>query len=1005
MKYIPENIIVPFEKREVINKKILTIIQSSQPDKIAKDDVFNCFTGLGKLHGLSRSDYENYHDFSEAKKIEELGQFFTPTELCQQIIDVLEIGEQDTVCDLSCGSGNFINAAPNEANFYACELEPKAFKVAKYLYPDAKIELKDMQYYQPEVFFDWVVGNPPFNFKMKHKGKEITSQLFYCIKAAQHLKPAGILALIVPSSFLNDEFFCKSEIKSIDEEFNFICQKQLPSNSFKAVGIEKFDTKLMIFQKRSQHIEHKPYTVQYEEGSLEEIKERILKPVLQEKENLKAKFILEFNRHNTEDFDYAYHFKKLLFEIKTHPAINRYYQKAYSHVHKLKTQEKPEDMAEKEWADKKLTPAKVLSYLRRIVKKQNSKEDDIVRLVKQQYGFKLKAYSRKKKLEMSKMGLKTYWPFYDLVANEEEMPRQYQELPEVKKVLAKRRKSFQIQSQPFVDMKRNASLDKALSSFVFQGRGNKPANFNETQIHDLGLIFQKPYAQLNWEMGAGKTPSGYSWGIFRRDACRSKNIFICSAAIAIHMTWEPFMIQHQESFIKIKDRADFDKIKEGDFILLTSDMTIKYRRDIKKHLKKIGRKAALIFDESDEITNHATQINKSMQDCFSKLPYKINTTGTSTRNSIVELFPQLRLLYNNSANLMCTAPLIYKEKREDGEVSTKIEDNEFYNKPFPAKGGHEVFKGCFCPTKSTVFGIEKQNQDILQAEDLKPLISKTIITRRFKEIAGEKYKIVSHRINQNQYEEDVYKVVLSEFGQIMNQYFKSTGNSRKDSMLRIIRQIQLLIKACSVPHLFKEYGDKTVLPNKFERLLEMIKQNDGKCMVGCTTKEEAKAYYTYLTEAFPFKPIYHITGSTSFKKRLQIRDQFDREPEAIIVSTQQALSSSVSFRTVKHIYLTALQWNVAKMSQYYFRGIRFDSENQVKVHMITYNRTIEQNILALLMAKERLNEFIKTLEVGDREDVFGEFGVDLSLLNGLITKNYDQDGNMYLSWGSQQVAA
>ena len=92
-----------------------------------------------------------------------------------------------------------------ESNLYGCELDTKACKVARYLFPAANITLGDIRTYKPEVRFDYVVGNPPFNLRWwTEESKEVLSQLYYCQKANELLKPLGILALIVFIVFIND---------------------------------------------------------------------------------------------------------------------------------------------------------------------------------------------------------------------------------------------------------------------------------------------------------------------------------------------------------------------------------------------------------------------------------------------------------------------------------------------------------------------------------------------------------------------------------------------------------------------------------------------------------------------------------------------------------------------------------------------------------------------------------------------------------------------------------
>ena len=195
--------------RKQINEKLLYLIDNDAcaAYDISKADVFQAYTGRGGLHGLRRSDYNSYAAYSETKKEAENGQIFTPAYLCQFVVDCLQIGVDDLVADLTCGMGTFFNFLPNEHNAYGCELDIDAYKVAAFLYPQAHLENKDIRRYAPGVQFDYILGNPPYNLRWWVKeGKTYLSQLYYCIKAAELLKPLGILAVIVPTSFLGDTF-------------------------------------------------------------------------------------------------------------------------------------------------------------------------------------------------------------------------------------------------------------------------------------------------------------------------------------------------------------------------------------------------------------------------------------------------------------------------------------------------------------------------------------------------------------------------------------------------------------------------------------------------------------------------------------------------------------------------------------------------------------------------------------------------------------------------------
>ena len=207
-KYKNAGQIIPQASRQGLNDKILYLIDNdlAESSGITPEDIFNAYTGDGGLHGLKYSDYDSYSEYASAKREIENGQFFTPAPVCQLIMDALRLEDMDVVADLTCGMGTFFNYAPMESNVYGCELDTKAFKVAKYLFPKANLVNEDIRSYAPGIKLDYVVGNPPFNLRWWVDGERVLSQLYYCTKAAELMKPLGIMALVVPGSFLADDF-------------------------------------------------------------------------------------------------------------------------------------------------------------------------------------------------------------------------------------------------------------------------------------------------------------------------------------------------------------------------------------------------------------------------------------------------------------------------------------------------------------------------------------------------------------------------------------------------------------------------------------------------------------------------------------------------------------------------------------------------------------------------------------------------------------------------------
>lgn len=989
MKYNVANVAIPQEKRKELNDKILHLIDSGEFQGIKQEDIFNAYTGDGGLHELNFNDFESFHAYTEAKKEIEAGQFFTPDNICKEIIDIIKPEKHELICDPTCGHGAFFNHI-NESNCYGADIDFKAIKVAKYLYPKANVIREDIRYYNLDIKMDIVVGNPPFNIKFNIDKEEMVSQLYWFKKASELIKPGGIIAVVVPDSFLKDEFFSKSAINEIENCFDFICQYKLDRKAFSSLGVENFETKVMFWQAKSEHTEPNEYKTEY---TTKEHASLVLKGVRQIQSKLRVKLHAEFLSFQSRTFKDK--LKKYLFEIKTHPALVDYYAKALAYIHKFDTQECPAGEDYSKWyKNSRITENMVLSYLKRTVKKQNYKPVDVTKIVRNKYGIKYKPYSNKAKRQLSSLDIDMFRTFNQYCLNK---PLLLDAFEQHYKSFEKKKQEYLLQTMPFHKMKRSEVIDKYLKNFTFLSKLGL-SKFNEIQIHDLGLILQKKYSVLNWQQGSGKTAAGFAWSQYDKQ----KNTFIVSAALAINITWKTFLTVNNIPFIQIKSIKDIENIKTGDYILISHEYLVKYEKQIKKFVKKQSQKVNLLFDESDDITNNTSKRTKAILNCFRRVKRKLLTTGTTTRNNITELYSQLELLYNNSVNMISWPEFYYienKDKNADRAIVQK--ENKYYKKPFPPYYGNTTFKRCFNPSKSSVFGIQKHNQDLYNESYLSDIIQSTIITRKFKEIAGDKYNVKTVSVYQTVEEKAVYLKIIKDLNEILPSVFNSTGNSRKDAMLRIIRQLTLLIEATSTPHLFDFYKGIRI-PNKAVKIMSMIEEFNEKVAVGFTHVKAVEWYESELMKKFPNRKIFKITGKVTFKQRDSIIKEFENTENGILLSTQQSLKSSINIPSCNKVIVESLQWNIPKIEQWYFRFIRYDSEHNTDVYFVNYENTIEMNLLALLMAKEKLNDFIKTLEYRENNDIYSEFGIDESILETLITKEKDEDGKVHISWGESK---
>lgn len=1003
------------EQRRTLNQKVIDIINCGGVDGITAEDIYNAYTGDGGLHGLERKDYENYHEFSEAKKEVENGQFFTPPNLCRLVIEALSPSHYDLVADLTCGKGSFFNYMPVEGNAYGCEIDTKAYKVAHYLFPAANLTLGDIRYYKPDVRFDYVVGNPPFNLRWQDGEDEYLSQLYYCRKASELLKPMGILALIVPQSFLADDFLDKKMIKSMEERFSFLGQIGLPEKAFAPLGVDKFQTKLQLWQKVSATPgwEPKRYTTEllYEIPYLAEdtvaheakrLYDRVLMLPKSDLEKNKSHILLELAREHAASKEFAYQSQKLLNQIKAHPATTDRYMKCCEYVHKFYTQEKPKDMDEKDWSRAKLTEKKVLTYLKKALARQALKPPrDEVRLVKQDDRFVYKAYSKKAKQDMpNSMLMPTQ--IYDAVLDDQ--PEKY---PAFERFLRRKRKEYDVQSQPFSEMAEDAGIAAFLQNLTLWDNENEEnIRLNDLQRHDVNLILQKRYGMLQWEQGSGKTLAAIAVGAYRMIYQHAHTTWVISSAISIRNNWNVVLKNYDLPFVFVERLADLDKIKEGSFVILTLDKLCRIRKQVKKWVRLHHQSIQLILDESDEISNPNTARAKSVLDCFRRCRYKLLTTGTSTRNNISEFAPQLELLYNNSINMISWCHEVFRYDRDDdGEQYLTSDSNNYYGCPIPAyKRGYSLFSRSHLPERTTVFGIGERTQDIYNSDELNDILAKTVITRTFEEVSGKDIRRM-HQVPLRFSEEelDAYDIVCSEFYKVQRNYFGSTGNSRKDAMLRLMQQITLLLRVSAAPSTLKEYQGDT--PVKVMAAVDMAAQwPDEPVVVGVRHKAVLDVYAEAFKEYLPARPLFVVTGqTTTFAQRRKLRRTLRDSGNGILLCTQQSLPSSVNFEFVNKVIIPELHYNNASMSQFYMRFVRYNSTEYKDIYFLTYAGSLESNLMQMVLVKEKINLFMKGQDT-DLDEIYEKFGVDFDLFSLMMRREQDEKGKFHIRWGEQKIA-
>lgn len=1003
--------IVPQDQRQEFNDKLLYLIDNGKTEEyeISCADIYNLYTGDGGLHGLNRQDYDNYAKYSEAKKEIENGQFFTPPSLCRLVAESLAPADDSLVADLTCGVGGFFNFMPTESNLYGCEIDTKAYKVARYLYPKANLENGDIRTYSPDVRFDYVVGNPPYNLNWRiDNGENMLSQLYYCVKASNLLKPYGILAVITPLSFLADDFSNGAQIEEMEMHFRFLGQVALPENAFSSIGVARFPTKLQFWQKHNSSERIHSYRTEMDKTLSSDFDNKrasawIAEHLLSDAKNLNIQnrynVVQELSKEKEMSQEFQYQVQKMLYQIKCHPKTRETYTKCYEYLYRFCTQKWPDGMKYDEWEKKRITEAKVLAYLKKALSRQNAMpSQDRIALVKRDYDFVYKGYSHKVRLTMSDE-MKTPVPIYEVASSDG-----VGKFPGYERLIRRKQREYVRQNQRFADMSEDSAIAQWLSDFhLWDSENEEEIRLNDIQKHDMNLILQKRYGLLQWEQGSGKTLAGIAAGKYRMERDNIHHTWVVSTAISIRNNWDVVMKNYGLSYVFIERMNDFQKIQRGDFVLITLNTLSKYRKQIKRWIRMHNQKVQLVFDESDEMANPNSVRAKAVLDCFRRCRVKLLTTGTSTRNNISEFAPQLELLYNNSVNMLSWCRWIYHYER--GEDYLSDSSNPYFGKPIPAyKKGYSLFTASHLPEKITVFGAGQRTQDIYNAEVLDEILGKTVITRTFEEIVGRDIRRI-HQVPVSFAlpEREVYQMAMEEFYKMRENYFASSGNSRKDSMMKLMQQITLMLRISAAPDTVNEYVGG--VPVKAHKIVDMIGSFPNEIVaVGVRHKVVLESFKNAIEKAYPDRKVFAVTGSSySFAQRRALRKTLKESGNGILLCTQQSLPSSVNFEFVNKVIIPELHYNNAKMSQFYMRFVRYTSTEWKDIYFVTYGGSIESNLMQMVLAKEKINLFMKG-QATDLDEIYDRFGVDYDLLSMLMYREQDEEGKFHIRWGQQIIS-
>ena len=149
----------------------------------------------------------------------------------------------------------------------------------------------------------------------------------------------------------------------------------------------------------------------------------------------------------------------------------------------------------------------------------------------------------------------------------------------------------------------------------------------------------------------------------------------------------------------------------------------------------------------------------------------------------------------------------------------------------------------------------------------------------------------------------MYQIAMEEFNRVREEYFSSTGNSRKDSMMRLIQQITLLLRVSAAPNTMNEFtGDSIV---KIDAVADMVAEWAGEIVaIGVRHKNVLAVYKAILQERFTDRTIFVVTGEmTSTAKDLKGK----RKRHSSLHTAESAVLGKLRIRQQDHHSGAALQ--------------------------------------------------------------------------------------------------
>lgn len=262
------------KERFTVNVAAIQLVQALESeDRAATGDeqgLLAKYTGWGALPQAFDADnvqwakeYRELHSLLSPEEYDSarastLNAHYTSPVVIRSMYKALEnMGfKAGNVLEPACGTGNFFGMVPESMNLcrlYGVELDDITGRIAKQLYPSARIAVQGLETTEyPDHFFDLAVGNVPFgNYTLADKRYDKQHLLihdYFFVKTLDKVRPGGIVAFV--TSFGTMDKQNPSVRKYIAERAELLGAIRLPNNAFLKNAGTGVVTDILFLQKR-----------------------------------------------------------------------------------------------------------------------------------------------------------------------------------------------------------------------------------------------------------------------------------------------------------------------------------------------------------------------------------------------------------------------------------------------------------------------------------------------------------------------------------------------------------------------------------------------------------------------------------------------------------------------------------------------------------------------------------------------------------------------------------